>query len=188
MVLDLRIWIVASIWLCTIAAGFWLMERYDTTPGLVDANPVAPEEQPRDRWQLTFFAHPRCPCLRTTLHELDELARTAPALSVRILFVRPPGAGDGWERSDFWEKAAKISGAEVGCDVDGIEARRLGAATSGLAVLMDLNGHVVFRGGLTNARGRAGESTGRRAILTWLESGNGVPTTPVFGCPLFSDS
>jgi hypothetical protein len=110
----------------------------------------------------------------------------APDLSVRVVFVRPAGCPDGWERGGGWELAAGVPGAELACDTTGDEARRFGAETSGHAVLTDPAGAVVFRGGLTPARGRTGESPGRQAVLAWVNSGGGAETAPVFGCPLFT--
>lgn len=185
MVREMAIWCVAVAWFGAIAIGFWVWERYDTTPGATGKPTVAAGEA-RDHWQLTFFAHPHCPCTRAGLGELAEITRSAPTLSVRVLFVRPPEARLGWEHGDSWDAATQLPGAKVTCDEGGGEARRLGAETSGFAVLANPDGHVVFRGGLTLARGRVGESAGRRAVLAWLNSGNGNPSAPVFGCPLFT--
>ncbi|HUR53184.1 MAG TPA: hypothetical protein VMZ71_03580 [Gemmataceae bacterium] len=75
---------------------------------------------------------------------------------------------------------------EVECDRDGATARKFGAETSGHAVLTDPTGRVVFRGGLTQARGRTGASEGRNAVTVWVSGGVGATVTPVFGCPLFA--
>lgn len=178
--------IVALGWLATVTVGFWFWERYDTTPGSTGPATATAGERVRDRWQLTVFAHPHCPCTRAALGELAELARAAPQLSVRVLFVRPAGARHGWEHGDSWTAATQIPGTEIAADADGTEARRFGSETSGFAVLADPTGRVVFRGGLTRTRGRTGESPGRRAVLAWIESGTGASTAPVYGCPLFT--
>jgi hypothetical protein len=183
---EVTIWAVAVAWLSSIAAGFWCWERYDTTPSSAGTAIVEASEPLRNHWQLTVFAHPYCPCTRAALRELTEMTHAAPELSVRVLFVRPVGARGDWEHSDSWETAARIPGVEVTCDANGAEARRFGAETSGFAVLTDSTGRVVFRGGLTQARGRTGESAGRRAVLAWVSSGSGATTAPVFGCPLFT--
>ncbi len=183
---EVTVWAVAAGWLAAVGIGFWVWERYDTTPGRAGAATDAAGEPPRDCWRLIVFAHPRCPCTLAALRELADIARAAPELSVCVLFVRPAGARDDWERGDSWDTAALIPGAEVGCDADGTEARRFGAETSGFAVLTNTTGRVVFRGGLTRGRGRTGESAGGRAVLTWLGSRTGAATAPVFGCPLFT--
>jgi hypothetical protein len=138
------------------------------------------------RWRLTVFAHAHCPCSRATLRELDGLARAEPDLSTRVVFVRPPDCPAGWERGEAWDAATRIPGAEVACDPDGAAAQKLGAETSGHAVLTDPTGRVVFRGGLTPARGRTGGSEGRNAVMAWVSGGTGAAVAPVFGCPLFA--
>lgn len=167
-------WAFGVGWVTVALAGFWLLERYDTTPGTVGPAPAAVPEA-AGRWRLTVFAHPRCPCTRTTLRELADLCRDEPGLAVRVLFT-PAGAGDVTDLPD----------AEVGIDPTGSEARRFGAETSGFAVLTDPGGRVVFRGGLTPARGRAGENAGRQAVRAWVGGRVGAAEAPVFGCPLFA--
>lgn len=181
---EAAVWVAGCVWLAAALCGFAVWERYDATPGAAGA---APADLPaaRGRWALTVVVHPHCPCGRATLRELAELAAAAPDLAVRVLVVRPGGTPDGWERGEAWELAARVPGAEVECDVNGDEARRLGTETSGAAVLADPSGRVVFRGGLTAARGRVGASAGRSAVLAWVEGGVGAAEAPVFGCPLF---
>lgn len=183
---ETAIWVTGFGWLALVTGGFWLWERYDGTPGTVGARAVAADVATTGRWRLTVFAHPRCPCTRATLREAAELATAATDVSVRVLFVRPAGGPDGWERGEAWELATRIPGAEVACDATGAEARRFGAETSGQAVLTDPTGRAVFRGGLTQARGRTGASAGRRAVLAWVRGENAAPDAPVFGCPLFA--
>ncbi|MBN9122744.1 MAG: hypothetical protein J0I06_26975 [Planctomycetes bacterium] len=182
---EATIWAGTVVWLALALGGFWLWERHDATPGATGTPAAAADEPLGDRWRLTVFVHPRCPCGRASFEEAAELMRAAPELSVRVLFVCPPGAPDGWERGAGWDAATRLAGAEVARDADGAQARRFGAETSGFAVLADPNGRVVFRGGLTPARGRTGEGRGRRAVLAWLSSGSGEGTAPVFGCSLF---
>lgn len=183
---EAAIGVLAGAWLAAVAAGLWAWERYDATPGTAGAATAAANEPARGHWQLTLFAHPHCPCSRAAIRELAEIARAEPRLAVRVLFVRPAGAREGWERGDSWAAASAVGGAAVACDADGREARRLGAETSGFAVLADPSGRGVFRGGLTQGRGRAGESAGRRAVLGWVRAGAGASAAPVYGCPLFA--
>jgi hypothetical protein len=178
----------AVVWLAVVAAGFAAWGAYDSTPGpqaagAATAEPVGPA------WTLTLYAHPHCPCTRASLAELAELARALPAgAEVRVAFVRPAGTAAGWERTAAWDVAAAIPGVRVRCDVEGVEAARAGATTSGHAVLADAAGRVAFRGGLTRGRGRAGESAGRRAVLEIVAGGMADGEAPVFGCPLAEES
>jgi hypothetical protein len=73
-------------------------------------------------------------------------------------------------------------------DVDGTEARRFGALTSGQVVVYDADGRLRFSGGITPARGHAGDNAGRSAIIALLEGASSASVeTPVFGCSLLDD-
>jgi hypothetical protein len=89
--------------------------------------------------------------------------------------------------TELWNTASRLPGATVLRDDEGIEARRFGAMTSGQTLLYDGGGRLVFSGGITGARGHAGENAGRNAVIALL---NGRPAgqdeTWVFGCSLFS--
>jgi hypothetical protein len=176
-------WLVGLAWLAAVAGGVWAWERYDATAG--PDGPAAPTTPASARWQLTVFVHPHCPCARATLTELAEVRREVPDLLIGVVFVCPPGTPAGWERGRLWDAAARLPDVELRVD-PGTEARRLGAETSGLAVVATPDGRVVFRGGLTRARGREGDSAGRRAVLDWVHGGSGPAAAPVFGCPLFA--
>jgi hypothetical protein len=182
---ETAIWLLGFVWITVIGGGFWAWERYEATPGSAGQELASAEQPATGSWRLIIFAHPHCSCTWATFHEVAEIAAVEPRLCVRVLFVCPPGSPEGWVRSEGWEYAARIPGAEVGCDVNGTEARRFGATTSGHAVLTDPEGRIVFRGGLTRARGREGISAGRRAVLDWVAGRKAVETAPVFGCALF---
>ncbi|MBY0515037.1 MAG: hypothetical protein K2P78_14185 [Gemmataceae bacterium] len=177
-------WAVGGVWLAGAAVTFWAWERYETTPGAVAAASADVEPPSAGRWRLTVFLHPRCACNRATLGEVAEVAHAAPELAVRVVFVRPPGTPDGWERTELWDQATRIPGVGVAADPDGREAARSGAATSGYGVLTDPAGNVVFRGGMSRGRGRTGESAGRRAVLAWVRQNAGPAEVPAFGCEL----
>ena len=100
-----------------------------------------------------------CPCAKATLVEVAALAGNR-ELSIRIVFVRPPGVGESWESGRLWDYAATIPGIRVTADEEGTEARTAGATTSGFAVFRDAAGGVQYRGGLTSARGRNGAIRG----------------------------
>ena len=55
--------------------------------------------------------------------------------------------------------------------------------------LYDAGGQLRFSGGITPARGHAGDNAGRSAIVALVESASSAPVeTPVFGCSLLDDS
>jgi hypothetical protein len=174
-----------GLWLAVIAVGFGVWDAYEATPG--GAGPAAAEDhRPTGRPSLVVYAHPRCPCTRATLAELAEvLATVPPGVAVEVVFVRPAGTPARWERTESWDAAARLPGARVRSDVGGAEARRAGAETSGHVVARDATGKVGFRGGVTRARGRFGDSPGRRAVEAVLAGRSPeVGEAPVFGCPL----
>jgi hypothetical protein len=186
--------VIAAIaaWAIAIAAGSIALWQYKSTPG---AQGVAPEKWPSNasiarasgRATIVVFAHPECPCTRATIDELrvlvSDLRESARA---RVVFVVPPELGDAWATaSDNYKNAASIAGVDVSLDHDGVEAARFGAATSGQTVVYDEFGSLVFRGGITDARGHAGSSVGRARIVARLLRHHEAPeASPVFGCAL----
>jgi len=177
-----------ALWIGLLIAGFAVWELYDVTP-----TPWAGDTQSRPasgfRYEIVMFVHPHCPCTRASLRELAGVVRESPDITVRVVFVLPVSSPAGWERGHTWDMANKFEFARVSCDVGGAEARLAGATTSGMVVVYDETGMVVFRGGMTRARGRDGENSGRQSITALL---NGTPPltreTPAFGCPLLDVS
>jgi hypothetical protein len=181
------------LWLGMALAGMGLLWQYQHQPGELQATP--------DRWpansQLTraidqptllFFAHPKCPCTRASI---DELARIMTHCQGQVqtyaIFVKPTDAAadDQWDHGDLWISAEQIPGVITVCDVDGKEAQRFQAATSGLAILYDQAGQILFRGGITASRGHSGDNLGSAAIIDLLTQGSAlVDHTEVYGCEL----
>jgi hypothetical protein len=88
-----------------------------------------------------------------------------------------------------WHRALDIPGAMAIVDVEGIEARRFGAKTSGLTLLYDPNRQLAFQGGITEGRGHEGDNAGSSLLLARLNgTANGLGRADTFGCPLFGDS
>jgi hypothetical protein len=188
------VWAVLTIgWIAACGAGLWTLWAWDHPPG---AAAQARAEWPadaglaRDRGgpTLVMLVHPQCTCSRASLDELAELlARARPRPKTFVLFLKPAGVADGWERSDLWDAAVTLPGVTVIRDDQGVQAARFGAATSGQTFLYDAHGRLQFSGGITAARAHAGDNAGRRAVVALL---NGAATPPpartnVFGCPLF---
>ena len=143
----------AIIWFCAVGTGMSWMWEYESTPG--------PEALPGSQWPsdssiarseelptLVLFAHPRCPCTRATMRELELIvAHCTQKLDVQVIFFRPEGASGGWERTDIWAAAESLPGVTVTCDEGGQEAKRFDATTSGFALLFDRWGNLLFSGG-----------------------------------------
>jgi hypothetical protein len=184
---------VGALWLSMIAVGVRTLWSYESTPGAsADAPglwPAASRIKPdSDRATLVMMAHPHCPCTRASIGELARLMTQAQGrVTAYVLFVRPEGFSDEWVQSELWASAAAIPGVTPVLDDDGDEAGIFHAQTSGQTVLYDDDCNLLFRGGITSARGHAGENAGRTAIVALLTSGEAEePDTPVFGCPLFA--
>ena len=184
--------VLGGLWVAAVAWGFLRVRAYENAPGHAGRAPTAWPGGPRlglasTEFTLVLFAHPRCPCTRATLDSLDHLmAHAQGRLTAHVLFWTPPDAGEAWAHTDLWATAAAIPGVQPRCDPGGDEARRFQAETSGQVFLYDRHGGLRFRGGITAARGHAGDSPGCRAILALLSGDTAAPAeTPVFGCPLF---
>jgi len=142
-----------------------------------------------NRPTLVMVVHPQCPCTRASIGELALLmARAQGLVSANVLFFKPAGFPEGWEKTDLWSSAENIPGVTVVCDEGGIEARRFNQKTSGAVVLYDPNGRLLFTGGITGSRGHSGENDGRTAIVALLIGEVAKRTqTPVFGCSLVDE-
>jgi hypothetical protein len=133
--------------------------------------------------------HPHCPCSRATVDELAGIVARCERLAVRVVAVKPAGVPDRWEQTSLLASARKIPGADVLVDSDGAEAAAFGAQTSGHAQLYSSAGALLFSGGITAARGHAGDNAGEDAIVKLVNaSAADTRQTPVFGCPLASPS
>lgn len=173
-----------------VSIGLLRMWNFDKQPGHVAATPVSwPVESSIARSQkdtLIVLVHPHCPCSRATIGELGLLmAHCQNRLNTYVLFYRPSRTGPDWTKTDLWRSAAAIPGVQVVSDVDGREARRFGARTSGQVMLYSATGNLLFSGGITIARGHSGDNAGRMAIVSFVNTGEApLAHTPVYGCSL----
>ena len=176
-------WITSGI----VAAHALL--RYENEPGKIGQIPsVWPDssavELAKDRPTLLMFAHPQCPCTRASMDELAQIiAHVREGLRVYVLFYTPAGADNDWQNSSNRRTAAQIPGVTVLSDIDGAEAHRFGAETSGHAFVFDPSGQLLFNGGITGSRGHSGDNAGVDAILSLTKKqASSRPHTSVFGC------
>ena len=182
---------VGALWLSASCGGLAMLALYDGRPGTIQsALPKWPAESKIHLSErgatLIVFAHPRCPCTRASLGELEKIvAHCWSSITTWVVFLKPAGSDDSWDQTDLLTTAAAIPGVHVVRDLDGVEARRFHATTSGQTLLYSNQGDLLFNGGITLARGHAGDNAGRSAIESYLAGR--VPTcreTPVFGCPI----
>jgi hypothetical protein len=187
------VWLAAGLWLGCAGVGLYFVWAYDNAPGVAAHAPAAwPARtslvRAADRPTLVLLAHPQCDCTRATVGELAEvLARTPEPPKTYVLFLRPTVFGEGWEQTALWRSARRLPNVTVLRDDDGAEARRFGAETSGQTLLYDERGTLAFSGGITGARGHAGDNAGRSSLLALLSRSQADRrASSVFGCPLFS--
>jgi hypothetical protein len=173
-----------------VAYGLSAFLNYDSKPGHVGAVPqtwpASTIVRPTNRDTLVMLAHPRCPCTRASIEELARvMARVQGKISAYVLFIKPSQTGTDWDDTELWRTAAAIPGVTVVPDVDGIEAHRFGAETSGHTLLFNLDGRLLFSGGITESRGHAGDNAGENAIISFVnKQTNATSESFVFGCPL----
>ncbi len=191
------------LWLAVAVAGLSVLWRFDNAPG---AGAAAPARWPTrsalartpGRPTLVLLAHPQCSCTLASLEELGEaLARAHSKPRTYVLFLKPEGFANGWEQTESWRIASAIPDVTAVRDDSGREANRFGAVTSGQTLLFDADGALLFSGGITAARGHAGDNAGRSEIVSLLNHENTQrprrlnpaqplrDATSVFGCPLF---
>jgi hypothetical protein len=187
--------IVAALclWIVGVVFGLRTLFIYAATPG-ASGNP--PEkwppatiiDAPRNLPVLLMIGHPQCPCTRASLSELAKIMSGRQAkVRAYVLFLKPRDFPDVWTKSDLWNTAAGIPGVTVLRDFEGQEASKFNVSTSGHTLLYDGNGNLIFSGGITAARGHAGDNQGADLVLASIDRGNGGSTsTPVFGCPVSS--
>jgi hypothetical protein len=179
------------LWLVLVAGMFAVLWTFESTAG--------PQGDPEARWPkdaslklteegrtLLMFAHPRCPCTRASMKELEQVLAKRPGLeSARIIFFRPPGAGDDWTDSSLVRTARSMTGVDVSFDEGGLLAQKFGVETSGHVLLYDADETLLFSGGITALRNHEGANAGREAVSA-LSQGqpSALKETPIYGCPL----
>lgn len=143
---------------------------------------------------MLLFLHPKCPCTRASVRELEKLLTGAGLPSdrlPRLLVVArcPPSASDTWHNTDILRNALKLPHAQLIRDPGGRETSRFGAVSSGTVMLFDPEGQRRFAGGVTASRGQEGDNVGierLRTILAIKQTTPRVLSMPAFGCKLCS--
>jgi hypothetical protein len=180
---------LCTAWIAAIAIGLSALWSYASVP--------APSSAVATTWPvragmarttalptLIVFAHPKCPCSRASLGELARvMTHVQGRVETIVAFYRPLTAGAGWERTDLWDSAESIPGVRVVSDPDGTAAQAFGVLASGHTLLYSADGRLLFSGGITAARGHAGDNAGSRSIVSLtLGMGPALARTSVFGC------
>ena len=180
-------------WGLSVASGLLALQLHGASPGQSGS---AVERWPgasgiplaRDRPTLVVAVHPLCPCTRASVAVLTRLlTKCQGQVEVYVLIFVPERADQVWRPADGLRGLGTMSGVHLIDDPAGETAARFGAQTSGLVALYAQDGRLLFRGGITAARGHEGENEGQRSLLGLIQ---GNPSshprqTPVFGCPIF---
>lgn len=185
------------LWGVLVSCGMVSLVRYGATAGT-----AGPElaELPADiaitrdhKSTLFLFVHPRCPCSRASVSELSRMMAHCQAdLRAYVYVWQAADWHDDQVRTDIWQAASSIPGVSVRVDPAGRLARRLGAETSGHGVMYDSHGSILYSGGITGARGHAGDNAGQRAVISLARNPQTKTSVcrkcSVYGCPLNSTS
>jgi hypothetical protein len=187
--------LASALWLGLTGAVLLRSAARDATPGEAGVAPARWPETTRlprraGASTLVLALHPACPCSQASLDELEGvLARatapiTAPIMAI-VLVVRPAGLEAPAAEAAALERVRAIPGALAIVDEGGVEARRLGARTSGHVLVFDGEGRLTYTGGITAGRGLRGDGAARQAVAAALDSASTpTPSCPVYGCPL----
>lgn len=178
-----------AVWVVLVSLGFFLLVHYSATPGeAADAPPEWPSDAEvplyDEGYTLVMVVHPHCSCTRASVAELAELMTDHEGrIRGHVLFARPEGFDEEWERTDLWDSASLIADIEVWDDELGRRAEKFGAKTSGQTYLYDPSGRLRFAGGITPSRSHQGNSLGRERIDSIVTTGEASGSeSAVYGC------
>jgi hypothetical protein len=183
--------IVGCVWIGATLVGGRVLLKYENGAGevgvVVNSWPLDSQLQPaKDSLTLVMAVHPQCPCTRASVGELAQVAaRIRDKARVFVLFYQPANSGPEWMNTELHRAVAQIPGVTIVPDIDGKEAQRFGAETSGHVFLFDRAGQLLFNGGITASRGHSGDNPGESAIVSLAQNGAAAQArTLVFGCSL----
>lgn len=187
---------VVTLWLVALAYGAYQLHEYASIPG---TSPSPLQQWPvesrlqlaADRPTLVFFMHPKCPCSRATLAELERfLVGYGSACQIYGVFVRGQRHAPSWIEGPLWEKVGLMENVARMEDAGGVEGGRFQVGVSGECFLFAPDGSILFHGGITPARGHIGDSRGLQALMSrikeWHAGAHPMERvdTPVFGCSI----
>lgn len=183
--------IAVAAWAVSLVFCFGGMLAYALAEGTSQAPPtISPSDAAGNpAWRLVMGIHPKCPCTRASLIELERvLADVGTHALDCTLYVYVPGdARQGWLDTDTMRRASAIAGATLESDPGGALSDRYGIETSGGVVLYDPTGRPRYSGGITLGRNHEGDNPGSFSIRRVL-AGSPAPIErgPVYGCRLRS--
>jgi hypothetical protein len=182
-------------WVVFVLIGYGSMVFYSMAPAKsaisAGAFPVQSSLAKGSGLTLITFLHPRCPCSRATVSELEELlsqSKFSTNLTIYAVVSQPRGCSADFTQGAILDSLSSMPNVQLTIDKDDVESQRFGARTSGQTLLFDSQGNCLFSGGVTAARGEVGANAGVDALRQCIASGQtAVNKTPVFGCSLESN-
>lgn len=187
------------VWIAIAVAGWYRISAYGFSGDQktianapqrwpAESTIVRTERQPT----LLLFLHPKCPCSRATVGELERLPALVPNSAlphICVVAAAPRSIGDLWWSSSFLARAARLPNAHLVHDPGGVETALFGARVSGTVLLFDPAGNRLYAGGVTMARGHAGDNAGLQAVTDLLVDPRAVVSTiPPFGCEMVREN
>lgn len=180
-------------WLLAVAIAFQPLFAYQSSPGKFGSiQKIWPASSKLKRIHnedtIVMFVHPKCPCTRATLEQLNRLsAFGGERFNAIIVFQQPKGYGDSWIKGPMWDRVSAIRGARCVIDSEQREAKLFGSNTSGDTFVYNKNGSLLFHGGITAGRGHEGDCPGFKALRAiLLDQKSNIAHVPSFGCELFN--
>ena len=185
-----RIALLISWFACILICLIYEL-HYEVTPGS-KAHPASswPIQSSiplsRSGYTLIMLAHPKCPCTRASLFELQYIiGHSQSPVSCYILFYHPAGVVKGWMQSPLYHEAVSIPGVKALRDLNGELASKFRGSVSGQTYLYNSKGELLFSGGITFSRGHEGTNPGEESVLAILAGQKPICTSsPVFGCSI----
>jgi hypothetical protein len=187
------------VWIAIAVAGWYGISAYGfkgDPQATTDIVPQWPAEsniaRMTGRPTLILFLHPKCPCSRATVAELERLPVLVPGDAlpdVCVVAAAPRSTGDRWWSSPFLARAARIPNARLVRDLGGVETELFGVRVSGTVLLFDPAGNRLYAGGVTMSRGHAGDNVGLQAVTDLLVDHDAdVSSIPPLGCAMVREN
>ena len=132
-----------------------------------------------------IFLHPRCPCSAASLEELNKLIlKTQGRLYPTAVLPYYEDIHD-WLNTSLVRHLKQNPYIHEFIDKNNSEIKRFGVKTSGHALLYNDTGKLIYSGGITGARGQAGDNIGTSGVFMSLVNNTASQIkAPVFGCML----
>lgn len=182
-----------ALWVGATMASWYGISAYGFTNdprGVTAAPPQWPAESTMVRSNqgstLALFLHPKCPCSRATIGELERLSTLVPPAALPEIYIvasAPLSVGETWWSSPLLARAVQLPHSHLVRDRGGVETELFGAHVSGTVILFDADGRRLYAGGVTMSRGHDGDNVGLQSVAKLLVDPHAAaPSIPPFGC------